>query len=143
MADSPPAHNVGPRIVVRSRGGCLSSSVQSIAVAVALAPDLWARLFTSDEAVLAAARQYLRWAGPGFALFGLGLCLYFASQGAGRILGPVLAATVRLVLVLAVGGALAAAGAPLWTLFALVAAAMVTYGVLTAAAVWLTPWGKP
>ena len=90
----------------------------------------------------AAARAYLQWAGPGFAFFGLGLCLYFASQGAGRMLGPVLAATVRLVLVIGVGWWLTAAGAPLWTLFALVAAAMAAYGVLTAAAVYLTPWGR-
>jgi putative MATE family efflux protein len=123
-------------------GGLAVAVLGVIGLAVAVAPDAWARLFTSDEAVLAAARQYLRWAGPGFPLFGLGLCLYFASQGAGKILGPVLAATVRLLLVIGVGSWLAAAGAPLWTLFALVAAAMVAYGVLTAAAVWLTPWGK-
>jgi Na+-driven multidrug efflux pump len=110
--------------------------------AVALVPEIWASLFTHDAAVLAAARQYLQWAGPGFAFFGLGLCLYFASQGAGRILGPVLAATVRLVLVIGVGWWLTTAGAPLWSLFALVAAAMVAYGVLTAAVVYLTPWRR-
>jgi MATE family, multidrug efflux pump len=114
----------------------------AIGLAVALVPDAWARLFTDDAAVATSARQYLQWAGPGFAFFGLGLCLYFASQGAGRILGPVLAATVRLVLVIGVGSWLAVSGAPLWTLFALVAAAMAAYGVLTAAAVWGTPWGK-
>ena len=123
-------------------GGLAAAVLGAIGLVVALMPDIWARLFTADAAVLDAARQYLRWAGPGFAFFGLGLCLYFASQGAGRILGPVLAATVRLVLVIGVGWWLAAAGAPLWTLFALVAAAMVAYGVLTATAVWLTPWGK-
>jgi hypothetical protein len=40
------------------------------------------------------------------------LTLYFASQGSGRILGPVLASTVRLVLVAVVGFWLAAHGAP-------------------------------
>jgi MATE family, multidrug efflux pump len=114
----------------------------AIGLAAALAPDAWARLFTQDAAVLAAARSYLQWAGPGFAFFGLGLCLYFASQGAGRILGPVLTASVRLVLVIGAGAWLTAIGAPLWSLFALVAAAMAAYGVLTAMAVYLTPWGR-
>jgi len=40
--------------------------------------------------VLAHAELYLRWAGPGFAFYGLGISLYFASQGAGQVLGPVL-----------------------------------------------------
>jgi putative MATE family efflux protein len=139
---------IGARQVARARrvawtGGGLAAGVLGVVgLAVALMPDIWARLFTADAAVLDAARQYLRWAGPGFAFFGLGLCLYFASQGAGRILGPVLIATVRLVLVIAAGWWLAAAGAPPWSLFALVAAAMVAYGVLTAAVVYLTPWGK-
>ena len=77
--------------------------------------------FTSDPGVLAAANLYLRLAGPAFVFVGLGLVLYFASQGAGKVLGPVLAATVRL-LVIAVGGWCSrSSGAPAWTLFALVA----------------------
>jgi MATE family, multidrug efflux pump len=130
------------RRVAWTGGGLAAAVLGAIGLVVALVPDAWSGLFTQDAAVLAAARAYLQWAGPGFAFFGLGLCLYFASQGAGRILGPVLTATVRLVLVIGVGWWLAAAGAPLWTLFALVAAAMATYGVLTAAAVYLTPWSR-
>ncbi len=42
-------------------------------------------------------------AGPAFPFFGLGLTLYFASQGAGQVIGPVLAGTVRLVLVAGAG----------------------------------------
>jgi MATE family, multidrug efflux pump len=139
---------VGAGDVARARrvawtgGGLAAAVLGTIGMVVAVAPDAWARLFTDDAAVAASARQYLQWAGPGFAFFGLGLCLYFASQGAGKILGPVLTATVRLVLVIGVGWWLSVIGAPLWTLFALVAAAMVAYGLLTAAAVYLTPWGK-
>jgi putative MATE family efflux protein len=139
---------IGAGDVARARrvawtGGGLSAAVLgAIGLAVAIAPEAWTRLFTDDADVLAAAREYLRWAGPGFAFFGLGLCLYFASQGAGKVLGPVLTASVRLLLVIGVGWWLAVSGAPLWSLFALVAAAMVTYGLLTAAAVHLTPWGR-
>jgi Na+-driven multidrug efflux pump len=108
---------------------------------VATVPDLWSGLFTSDPGVRAAANLYLRCAGPGFAFVGLGLCLYFASQGAGKVLGPVLASTVRL-LVIALGGWwLTATEAPVWTLFALVGVSMAAYGLSTAAAVSVTPWG--
>lgn len=43
------------------------------------------------------------WAGPAYGLFGLGLSLYFSSLGAGKVIGPVLAGTLRLLLV-ALGG---------------------------------------
>ena len=40
--------------------------------------------------------------GPTYGFFGLGLCLYFASQGAGRLLWPLLAGLLRMLL--AIGG---------------------------------------
>lgn len=115
-----------------------------IGLLVFLAPDLWAGLFTQDPLVLDYARQYLQWAGPGFALFGLGLTLYFASQGSGRVLGPVLAATLRLAVVAGAGTWLLSRNAPAWQFFALVGIAMAIYGLATAAAIRLTRWGpKP
>lgn len=139
---------IGAGDVARARrvawtAGCLSGIVLGIVgLAFAVWPDGWARLFTGDPGVLEATRLYLRWAGPGFGFFGLGLCLYFASQGSGKILGPVLAATARLVLVACAGWWLAHAAAPLWTMFALVAIAMATYGILTAAVVYWSRWTK-
>jgi Na+-driven multidrug efflux pump len=111
-----------------------------LGLVVAVAPDLWAGLFTHDPEVLTYARQYLRWAGPGFAFFGLGVTLYFASQGSGHMLGPVLAGTVRLVLVAGAGAALVASDAPAWQLFALVSAGMIVYGLATVASIRFTPW---
>lgn len=137
---------IGARDVARARrvawvaGGLSAFNLALIGATVAMWPDLWAGLFTSDEAVLAHARQYLRTVGPAFPLFGLGLTLYFASQGAGRVLGPVLAATLRLLLVAVAGSRLASQGAAPSAYFALVAAAMVAYGLATAAAVWRTSW---
>ena len=129
------------RRVAWTAGGISAFNLGLIGLIVSLAPDLWAGLFTQDEGVLDAARSYLRWAGPAFAFFGLGLTLYFASQGSGRVLGPVLASTLRLILVGGVGAWLLSRGAPAWQYFALVGAAMVAYGVSTAAAIWFTPWG--
>ena len=112
-----------------------------IGAVVALWPDVWAGVFTSDPEVLAHARQFLRTVGPAFPLFGLGLTLYFASQGSGRVLGPVLAGTLRLALVAVAGSWLAARDAGPSAYFALVAVAMAAYGLATALAVKLTQWG--
>lgn len=114
-----------------------------VGAVVALDPDLWAAIFTSDAQVLQYCRLYLRWVGPTFAFYGLGLTLYFASQGAGRMIGPVAAATMRLLLIAAVGSALVARDAPAWQLFALSAAAMVLYGGSCALALRLDRWAEP
>ncbi len=122
-------------------GGVSALNLALIGAVVTLAPDLWARLFTQDEAVLSHARHYLVTAGPAFAFFGLGLTLYFASQGAGQVIGPVLAGTVRLVLVAGAGYWLSQHQGTADQFYQLVAVAMVSYGVVTAAAVKFTPWG--
>jgi putative MATE family efflux protein len=111
-----------------------------VGLIVTLAPNLWTLRFTQEPAVVASAALYFLWAGPAYALFGLGLSLYFSSLGAGKAAGPVLAGTLRMVVV-AVGGAwLAWAQTPPWTIFALVAVGMAAYGVASWAAVRFTPW---
>ena len=128
------------RRVAWTAGAVSALNLGVLGLIVSLFPDAWAGLFSNDPVVLDYARQYLRWAGPGFALFGLGLTLYFASQGSGKVLGPVLAATLRLALVAGVGAWLVAREAPAWQFFALVCAGMVVYGLSTAAAIQLTSW---
>ena len=93
-----------------------------IGLIVAVAPALWVSLFTSDPGVTQAAYSYFAWAGPAFGFFGLGTALYFASQGAAKVGGPVLAGTGRLLLVALGGWFLVSIEAPAWTLFALVGA---------------------
>jgi putative MATE family efflux protein len=117
-------------------------TVGLVGLIVALAPGIWVGLFTKDPGVSAAANSYFHWAGPAFVFFGVGVSLYFSSQGAARVGGPVLASTARL-LVVAIGGvALTLAQAPAWTLFALVGGAMTVFGLSTAASVALVRWGK-
>jgi len=122
-------------------GGWLAAAVVgTIGVWACIWPHAWASMFTDQPLVLAQAEAYLRWAGPGFAFYGLGITLYFASQGAGQVLGPVLGATMRLA-VIAIGGMLLAqAQAPAWTYFALVSVAMLAYGLFNAAALARTNW---
>jgi putative MATE family efflux protein len=138
---------VGAGDIARARrvawmaGAVATAGLTLIGLIVALYPLLWAGLFTSDPAILASASTYLHWAGPFYGLFGLGLCLYFASQGSGKILGPVLAGTARLLVVLVGGIWLVSVNAPAWQLFALVGVAMAVYGAATAFSVWIGDWG--
>ena len=114
-----------------------------IGLVVAVFPQVWSGMFSGDPAVLDAANQYLRWAGPGFGFFGFGLTLYFAAQGSGKILGPVLASTARLVVIAAVGAWLVTWVDQPWPLFALVGGAMVVYGLANVAAIHWTRWDRP
>jgi Na+-driven multidrug efflux pump len=138
---------IGARDVARARrvawtaAGLATLALGGIGLTVAIAPDVWSARFTQDPGVRAAADLYLRLAGPAFAFVGAGLALYFASQGSGKVLGPVLAATVRLAVIVIGGWLLASSVAPVWTLFALVALSMLAYGLTTATAVYITSWG--
>ncbi|MGB1203824.1 MAG: MATE family efflux transporter, partial [Alloalcanivorax venustensis] len=67
----------------------------------------WLSLFTDDPEAIATGALYLRIVAPAYAFLGVGLALYFASQGAGRMGWPLFASVVRLT-VLALGCALVA-----------------------------------
>lgn len=113
-----------------------------LGLVVTVVPDVWTLLYTQDPAVLASAANYFLWAGPFYAFFGLGLSLYFSSLGAGKAVGPVIAGTLRL-LVVAIGGWLLMSWqSPAWMIFALVGAGMAVYGLSTVLIVHHTPWGS-
>jgi putative MATE family efflux protein len=137
------AGNVDRARGVAWTGGLYAAAlVGIIGMIVALWPDIWSAMFTSDRGVLASARSYFTWAAPTYAFYGIGLCLFFASQGAGKMLWPVLAGSIRL-LVIAIGGWwLASIQAPAWSVFALTGAALAAYGIATVLAVYWVPWGK-
>ena len=134
-------HVARARRVAWTAAGVSAALLGAVGLVVALFPDLWVAIFTRDLQVLDYGRQFLRWAGPAFAFFGVGMTLYFSSQGAGRMAGPVFAATMRLLLVATGGSVLMAHGGIAWQLFALSAAAMVLYGSTCAAAFKLDRWG--
>jgi putative MATE family efflux protein len=114
-----------------------------IGLAAALFPGAWLSLFGSDPAMLDAGSRYLRAVGPFYGLFGLGMALYFASQGAGRLLWPLLANLTRLVIA-ALGGWLVLR----WTgnlshVFLALSAALAAFGLMNAAAVARGAWFGP
>jgi Na+-driven multidrug efflux pump len=109
-------------------------------VVAAIWPNAWSSLFSDHAAVLDAAHSYFRHVAPFYGLFGVGLCLYFASQGAGKLVGPVLAGTLRLVMVGAGGWWLMTHQGSLAEVYMLIGAGMAVYGLATAWAVWRTRW---
>jgi len=137
---------IGAGDIARARrvawtSGLLSAAcLAAVGIPAMIFPAAWAGVFTQDPAVLAMASLHLRWAGLAFPVFGLGLTMYFAAQGAGKVGGPVLASTSRLVLVTCVGLLLNALEAPAWTYFGLVALGLVTFGAGVALAVRVTDW---
>ena len=107
----------------------------------AIFPDIWVNLFTDNAAVRVASRQYLSTVGPFLSFVGLAIAAYFSSQGAARVLGPVLAQTARLIFVIIGGSVLVSNGAASTQFFWLAASSMILLGILAAAAVRLTNWG--
>jgi len=123
-------------------GALMEAAVtETIGLAAALFPGAWLGLFSHDPDVLAAGAAYLRIVGPVYGFFGLGLALYFASQGAGRLTWPIVGSATRLV-VAGAGGWLVmrAGGVGLNGLFGVMAAALVIFGGIVAGAIALGAW---
>ena len=107
----------------------------------ALFPHAWLGLFTAEPEILGAGSAYLRIVGPVYAFFGVGLALYFASQGAGRLRWPVTASVVRLAV--AVGGGWLGGrmlGGGLTAVFAAMALSLVLLGAINMAALAGGAW---
>lgn len=103
---------------------------EAIGLWAALFPATWLSLFASDPAMIAAGSQYLRTVGPVYGFFGLGLVLYFASQGAGRLFWPVAGNLARLAVAVAGGWLALRWNGGLAGVFAAQALALLVYGVV-------------
>ena len=139
--------NVGAGRIARAEriawtgAGIAAGVTGAIGLFAAIFPGAWLGFFTTDPEVIAAGASYLRIVGPVYGFFGLGLALYFASQGAGRLGWPLAAGFARLFLAAAggwVGGYWLGWG--LQWIFAAMAAALVVLGGAIAAAVRWGAW---
>ena len=141
---------IGAERVARARriawsAGCVAfASVGVLGTLIAIFPDLWVDIFTADPGVRATGRQYLSTAAPMYGFIGLSIAMYFSSQGAAKVFGPVLAQTARLLFISIGGWWLASHGATAAGFYMLAAASMVVLGTLSALSVVWTDWGaKP
>lgn len=113
---------------------------EAIGVAAALWPRAWLGLFGTDPGMLSAGSAYLRAVGPFYGFFGLGLALYFGSQGAGRLGWPLLAGFLRMGIAVGGGWIVLRATGSLVLLFVALGLGMVVYGVVVASAVTSGSW---
>ncbi len=108
---------------------------------IALIPETWSRLFAMQPEVIAASIACIVRVAPFYCLFGLGLTLNFASQGAGRMTVPVMASLARLAI--AAGGgwfAIEHLSLGLEGVFGAIGASLIVYGGLIAGSLLLAPW---
>jgi putative MATE family efflux protein len=118
-----------------------AAATEAIGLVAAICPHWWLSLFSSEPEVLRVGSMYLRIVGPTYGFFGLGLALYFASQGAGRLRWPLIAGLTRLIV--ATGGgwiALRGAGGGLWSIFAVMALALALFGTVVTVALHQGAW---
>jgi Na+-driven multidrug efflux pump len=113
---------------------------EAIGLGAAMFPAAWLSLFTRDPAMHEAGALYLRTVGPVYGFFGLGLVLYFASQGAGRLLWPVIGNVLRLAVAIAGGWLALRWGGGLAAVFAAQGVALVVYGVVNTWAIAGGAW---
>ena len=125
-------------------GGLIAfAAIGAIGWTVALLPGTWSRIFASDPAVIAASVACITRVAPFYCLFGLGLTLNFASQGAGHMAAPFSASILRMVVATAGGWLLVERlGWGLTGVFDAIAASLVVYGLLIAGALLFRPWGS-
>ena len=96
--------NIGAKQFARAQrvawsGALMAGGIAAtIGIVVAIEPDLWLGLFTDDPGALASGRTYLSIVGPVYGFFGLAMALYFASQGTGEMVWPVIANLCRILI---------------------------------------------
>lgn len=106
--------------------------VGAIGAAAAIHPEGWIGLFSREPEVLRTGAEYLRRVAPFYPLFGMGLALYFASQGAGRMAWPFSAGIARLAIAAAGGYWISRTQGTLGALFWIAALAIVAFGAINA-----------
>ena len=123
--------------------GVAALLTEAVGLAGAIWPDRWLRLFGSDAEMLAVGTLYLRTVGPFFGCFGIGISLYFASQGARRLAWPLFAATARMCVAVGGGWLVIYLTGSIRLLLAVYASGMVLYALIIVAAVGFGRWDQP
>ena len=113
---------------------------ETIGIAAALFPRAWLDLFGHDPRMLGTGVAYLHLVGPFYGFFGLGLSLYFAAQGAGRLGLPLLAGVLRMLVAVSGGWLVLHLTGSLGWMFAALSAGMLVYGVMMLAVVASGSW---
>ena len=75
-----------------------------IGLTLAVFPEAWIQFFTDDIKAFEVTKKYIQIVGPFYIFQGIGLSLYFASQGANAMKWPTIATIARFIIACAGGG---------------------------------------
>ena len=75
-----------------------------IGLTLAVFPEAWIQFFTDDIKAFDVTKKYIQIVGPFYIFQGIGLSLYFASQGANAMKWPTIATIARFIIACAGGG---------------------------------------
>ena len=139
--------NIGAKNIARAEkigfiGGISAGAFAGIiGVILALTPELWINYFATDEATYLVTKQYIQIVGVCYAFQGLGLSLYFASQGANAMKWPIIGTVTRFIIA-ALGGSIAVYWfeSNLAGIFYSAAAAMLIFGLILLISLKMGAW---
>jgi len=129
--------NIGAKNIIRAETvgiyGGTSAGVVSIFIGLILAlfPDAWIHFFTDDVKAFEVTKLYIQIVGPFYIFQGIGLSLYFASQGANAMKWPTIATIARF-LIASMGGGISVhwLGYGIGSVFIASAIAMMIFGTM-------------
>ena len=129
--------NIGAKNIIRAETvgiyGGTSAGVVSIFIGLTLAlfPDAWIQFFTDDMKAFEVTKLYIQIVGPFYIFQGIGLSLYFASQGANAMKWPTIATIARF-LIASIGGGISVhwLGFGIGSIFISSAIAMMIFGTM-------------
>ena len=129
--------NIGAKNIIRAETvgiyGGTSAGVVSIFIGLILAlfPDAWIQFFTDDVKAFEVTKLYIQIVGPFYIFQGIGLSLYFASQGANAMKWPTIATIARF-LIASIGGGISVhwLGYGIGSVFIASAIAMMIFGTM-------------
>ena len=129
--------NIGAKEFIRAEkvgiyGGSTAGIISVfIGLTLALFPESWIQFFTNDPKAFEVTKQYIQLVGPFYVFQGVGLSLYFASQGANAMKWPTIATIIRF-LVASVGGAVSVywLGLGIESIFISSSVAMTIFGIM-------------
>ena len=129
--------NIGAKNIKRAEmvgiHGGISAGIISIFIGLTLAlfPDAWIQFFTDDVKAFEVTKLYIQIVGPFYIFQGIGLSLYFASQGANAMKWPTIATIARF-LIASIGGSISVhwLGYGIGSVFIASAVAMIIFGTM-------------
>ena len=138
------ANNIERAETVGIYGGSTAGIVSIfIGLTLALFPDLWIQYFTNDPKAFEVTKTYIQLVGPFYIFQGVGLSLYFASQGANAMKWPTIATVARF-LIASIGGSVSVywLGLGIESIFLSSSIAMMIFGVTIFISVKRGAWRK-